>query len=83
MRKARTKEEIYEMQTLLYIGAHVLACGLGYFLEKYVFGESLIDLPLLILFYVVLYFANAFFVLVWATCLSSSKNGIYLTSPDG
>lgn len=48
-----------------YPAAHVLACGLGYFFGHYlfdkpIFKESLYDLLVLPLLYVVLYFANAF-----------------------
>jgi hypothetical protein len=60
MKKARTKEEIYELQALLYLGAHVLACGLGYFLGNYLLGEGRIGLWFLILLYVVLFFAAGF-----------------------
>jgi ATPases with chaperone activity, ATP-binding subunit len=59
MRKARTKEEIYELQALLYLVAHVLACGLGYFLGNYLFEGRLKLLPLILL-YVVIFFANLF-----------------------
>jgi hypothetical protein len=49
----------------LYIGAHVLACILGYFFghhlfDKPIFGMGLIDLLLLFPIYMVLYFANAY-----------------------
>jgi energy-coupling factor transporter ATP-binding protein EcfA2 len=50
---------------LLYIGAHVLALGLGCFFGHYLFDKPiyevwLIDLLLLIPLYVVIYFANVF-----------------------
>jgi hypothetical protein len=60
MKKARTKEEIYELQALLYLGAHVLACGLGYFLGNYFLVEGRIGLWLLILLYVVFFFVAGF-----------------------
>jgi len=44
---------------LLYLGAHVLACGLGYLLGDYLF-EGRIGLLPLILLYVVLFLANVF-----------------------
>ncbi len=40
--------------------AHVLACSLGYFLGNYFLGKGHISLWLLILLYVVLFFANGF-----------------------
>jgi SpoVK/Ycf46/Vps4 family AAA+-type ATPase len=40
--------------------AHVIACGLGYFLGNYFLGEGRIGLLPLILLYVVLFFANGF-----------------------
>ncbi len=45
---------------LLYVVAQVLACGLGYFLGNYFFGEGRIGLWFLILLYVVLFFATPF-----------------------
>jgi len=63
MRKTRTQEEKERMFFLFYLGAHVLACGLGYLLGKYLFetilrGDS-IYLSSLILLYVVHFFATA------------------------
>jgi len=48
-----------------YSGAHVLACGLGFFFGHYLFDKpifrnSLIDLLVLPLLYIVLFFANVF-----------------------
>jgi hypothetical protein len=45
---------------LLYLVAHVLACGLGYFLGNYFLGEGRIGLWFLILLYVVIFFATEF-----------------------
>lgn len=50
---------------IAYPAAHVIACGLGYFFGHYlfdkpIFKESLYDLLVLPLLYVVLYFANVF-----------------------
>jgi hypothetical protein len=52
-----------ELVFLFYLGAHVLACGLGYFLGNYLF-EGRIGLWFLILLYVVLFFAVGFVVVV-------------------
>ena len=41
MRKARTQKEIYEMQDLLYLGAHVPACILGFFVGHYLFDKPI------------------------------------------
>ncbi len=49
-----------ELVFLFYLVAHVLACGLGYFLGNYLFGEGRIGLWSLILLYVVIFFANLF-----------------------
>jgi len=59
------REEEDRLVFLLYIGAHVLACVLGYFLGHYlfdkpIFREWFIDLLVLPLLYVILYFANVF-----------------------
>jgi len=43
-----------------YSFAHVLACGLGYFLGNYFLGEGRLKLLPLILLYVVIFFANIF-----------------------
>jgi hypothetical protein len=56
------------LEVLLYRVAHVLACGLGYFLGNYlfdkpIFKERVADLLVLPLLYVVLYFANIFFAI--------------------
>ncbi|MFZ8784936.1 AAA family ATPase [Thermocrinis sp.] len=59
MRKTRTREEEVLVFIPLYLGAHVLACCLGYFLGNYLF-ESRIGLLPLILLYVVLLLANVF-----------------------
>jgi hypothetical protein len=48
-----------ELGFLLYLVAHVLACGLGYFLGNYLFEGRLKLLPLILL-YVVIFFANLF-----------------------
>jgi len=66
MRKTRTLEESLVITGLLYIAAHVLACGLGFFFGRYLFDKPIFrewfaDLLVLSLLYVVLYFANAFF----------------------
>ncbi|MFZ8862244.1 MAG: hypothetical protein ACO2PP_17295, partial [Thermocrinis sp.] len=52
-----------ELIFLFYLGAHVLACGLGYFLGNYLFAGRLGLLPLILL-YVVLFFAVGFVVVV-------------------
>jgi len=62
-----------ELWALLYFGAHVLACGLGYFLGNYFFGESSIVLLPLILLYVVLFFANGFLGGFFEAVLKSFK----------
>ncbi len=49
-----------ELGFLLYLFAHVLACSLGYLLGNYFLGEGRISLWLLILLYVVIFFANLF-----------------------
>ncbi len=59
------QEDKYGLFDLLYLVAHVLACGLGYFFGHYlfdkpIFRESFADLLVLPLFYVILYFANAY-----------------------
>ncbi len=53
-----------ELVFLFYLVAHVLACGLGYFLGNYFLGKGHISLWLLILLYVVLFFAVGFVVVV-------------------
>jgi len=60
MRKTRTLEESLGMLRLLYLFAHVLACGLGYFLGNYFLGKGHISLWLLVLLYVVIFFTNLF-----------------------
>ena len=59
MRKTRTREEEVLVFIPLYLGAHVLACCLGYFLGNYLF-ESRIGLLPLILLYVVHYISSFF-----------------------
>ena len=49
-----------ELGSLLYLFAHVLACGLGYLLGNYFLGEGRISLWFLVMLYVVLFFANPF-----------------------
>jgi hypothetical protein len=55
----------FAMAGLLYLVAHVLACGLGFFFGHYLFDKPIFrewfaDLLVLPLLYVVLYFANLF-----------------------
>jgi ATPases with chaperone activity, ATP-binding subunit len=54
----RDKEGV--VLVLLYLGAHGLACSLGYFLGNYFLGEGRISLWFLVLLYVVIFFANLF-----------------------
>jgi ATPases with chaperone activity, ATP-binding subunit len=56
-----------------YSFAHVLACGLGYFLGNYFFGESRIGLLPLSLLYVVLFFANGFLGVFFESVLKFLK----------
>jgi energy-coupling factor transporter ATP-binding protein EcfA2 len=49
-----------DVRRLFYLFAHVLACGLGYFLGNHFLGEGRLGLLPLILLYVVLLFANFF-----------------------
>jgi quinol-cytochrome oxidoreductase complex cytochrome b subunit len=59
--KADVKRSVSEdLIVLLCVVAYVLACGLGYFLGNYFLGEGRIGLWLLILLYVVLFFATGF-----------------------
>jgi hypothetical protein len=65
MRDVVRREDEAGLAGLLYLVAHVLACGLGFFLGDYlfdkpIFGEWFVDLLVLPLLYVVLYFANVF-----------------------
>ncbi len=65
MRDDIKQKDKYGMFDLLYLVAHVLACGLGYFFGYYLFDKPIsrewfIDLLVLPLFYVILYFANAY-----------------------
>jgi hypothetical protein len=65
MKRTRTQEDKFLVWGLLYRVAHVLACGLGYFFglylfDKPIFGEWFVDLLVLPLLYVVLYFTNIF-----------------------
>jgi len=65
MRDDIKQEDKYGLFALLYLVAYVLACGLGYFFGRYlfdkpIFREWFVDLLVLPLLYVVLYFVNVF-----------------------
>jgi ATPases with chaperone activity, ATP-binding subunit len=65
MKRTRTQEDKFLVWGLLYRVAHVLACGLGFFLGDYLFDKPIfvewfVDLLVLPLLYVVLYFTNIF-----------------------
>jgi hypothetical protein len=65
MRDDVRRDDEEEWAGLLYFVAHVLACGLGYFFGHYLFDKPIfrwwfIDLLLLPLLYVVLFFTNLF-----------------------
>jgi hypothetical protein len=69
MRNDVKRDDELGLAGFLYLGAHVLACGLGFFFGHYlfdkpIFRERFADLLVLPLLYVVLFFANALLVLV-------------------
>jgi hypothetical protein len=82
MRKTCNAEESFAIMGLLYLVAHVLACGLGFFFGHYLFDKpifrewfaDLLVLPSCFMwFFTLLIFL---LLLVWYPCLSSSKSGI-------
>jgi len=76
MRKRRTYEEGEKMFLLSYLAAYVFGCVLGYLLGSRLFGKEVINPFLLVLLYVVHFFATALVAAALFSVLDFFRRGL-------